>query len=318
MKNKQKLVFLDRWSTRNMGASVMRVHQLSQHMRRFHGDSYDISVVYISRSAKNLSRAFLRLRFPGAVFFFSKYAASGWGPDDFERVQKSARATLIDYVDGSLDNVIHRGVDGHIASTFEGARQVKAVLQNNASGDDSLSGEVFTALHNYDSRLDAFINQRAQSNRMNMCYLGTAFETVKTTEVEQEVTFLNGANPSEFEKSLRHVSQFNCHYGVRRDLLPTGPQVVKPFTKGATAAACASPILVNHATHDAAEQLGSDYPFLIKDNKSDTIAEGLRHMKESFGGREWEQAVERMRSLHELTSHRNIAAQLHSAIQTFL
>lgn len=318
MRSRQKLVFLDRWSTRNMGASVMRAHQLSQHMRQFYGDSYDISVVYVSRSAKNLSRTLLRLRFPGAIVLFSKYAASGWGPDDFELVRKSARATLIDYVDGSLDNVIHRGIDGHIASTFEGARQVKALLMSSASGDDSLTGKVFTVLHNYDSRLDAFVKQGAQSNRMNMCYLGTSYETVITKEVEHAVTFLNGENPAEFERSLRQVGNFNCHFGVRKDRPLTGPNVVKPFTKGATTAACGAPILVNNATDDAVEQLGSDYPYLIKSNNPETIAEGLRHMEESFGGHEWKQAVERMRSLHELTSHRSVATQLHSAIQTCL
>jgi len=301
-----------------MGASVMRVQQLSQHMRRFHGDSYDISVVYVSRSAKNLSRTLLRLRFPGAVFLFSKYAASGWGHDDFEMVQKSAKATLIDYVDGSLDNVIFSGIDGHIASTFEGARQIKTVLQKNGSRDDYLRGQVFTVLHNYDARLDDFIAQRVQGSRMNMCYLGTPFETVKTKEVEQAVTFLNGSNPTEFQKSLRQVGQFNCHYGVRKDRTLTGPQVVKPFTKGATAAACDVPILVNHSTDDAAEQLGGDYPFLIKDNSSQTIAEGLQHMEDSFGSGEWQRAVERMRSLHELTSHRAVATQLHNAIQACL
>lgn len=312
---KQKLVFLDRWSRRKMGASVMRVQQLSQHMRHFHGDKYDVHVAYISKSAKHLTRAYLNMRFPEATFLFSKYAALGWTSDDMLALQKQACSILVDYVDMPIANMHHAGVNCHLSTSYTGTRLMNAFMERSRTEGKPISGTVATVLHNFDSAIQPSTNC-GPADRLAVAYIGSPEITRITPFVEKTVTFLDASSPPAFLQSIRRLNEFNAHYCIRKVKEVDPGRIAKPFTKGATAAACGAVILTERDTDDVIEQLGEDYPFLIADNSDSNIDNGLRHLQEAFGGHEWAFALDRLKDLHELTSHRAIATQLHNAIQS--
>ena len=295
----------------------MRVKQLAGHMRRFHGDTYDVAVAYVSKSWRAAARAWLTTRFPDAVFLFSKFAAAGWSGDDFQSLGRRAAAVMLDYVDAPVERIVHHGIDGHIVATRAGAHLWARQFELEHEAGRPVHGEIVTVLHNHDVALDG-ITARAPSDRLAMCYLGTPAQTVVTPRVDREVTFLPGETPEEFSASMGRVGCFNAHYAVRRNRDNDGQLKAKPFTKGATAAACGAVLMTDRDTDDAVAFLGEDYPFLIPDITPGSIDAGLTRIKDAFGGAEWDLAVSRMANIRNATSHRAVSGQLHAAIQSLI
>lgn len=316
-KKKQKLIFIDRWSRRKMGASVMRVKQLSEHMKTFHADTYDIRILYLSRSMKPATRAWLSLLHADAVFVFSKYAAYGWNDDDLTALRRKVRGILIDYVDMPIAEMRTRGVDIHLSSSYTGARLMKTFMDVSAENGKPFSGRVETVLHNYDVAVIP-PSEPLPSDHLAMAYLGSREMTRTTALTDEMVTFLDASTVEAFRANIKTLGQFNAHYCIRKSAGDEPGRVAKPFTKGATAAAYGAVILTDRGTDDAVEQLGDDYPFLVNDNSDASIDAGLRHMQEAFGGPEWTTALERIANVRRLTSHQAVAGQLHTAIQSLL
>ena len=274
MVKKPKLVFVNRRSRTMVGSSLMRVTQLSEHMRRFHGDNYELHHATVSRNGRALARAWLTTRYPDAIFLFSKWATFGWTSEDFEWISKRARAVLVDYVDKPIEEMVPYGVDGHIAASHTGADLLKAEQASEAAAGGKTSGAIHVVLHNYDVAIDQ-IRRNAPTDRLAMAYLGTREVMQSVPEIDQGLTFLDAGSTQAFRENVGRLGAFNCHYGVRNPRGKGEKLRANPFTKGATVAACDAVIFTDRMTEDAAAQLGEDYPYLLQDNSVEAIQEGL-------------------------------------------
>lgn len=295
----------------------MRVIQLSEHMRRFHGGSYDVHHTVVSRSGRALARAWLTTRYPDAIFLFSKWACIGWAPEDFEWIRKRALAVLVDYVDNPIEGLVPYGIDGHIAASYTGADLLRAEQVSKAAAGNKISGAIHVVLHNYDVAIDQ-IRRGAPTDRLAMAYLGTRQVMQSVPGIDQALTFLDAGSTQAFRENVGRLGAFNCHYGVRNPRGKGGKLRANPFTKGATAAACDAVILTDRMTEDAVAQLGEDYPYLLPDSSIETIQEGLAFLEDSFNGPEWHIAKDYMRRLKDRVSHRSIANQLDRAIRAYI
>ncbi len=317
MASRIKVVFLNRHSRRDMGSSVMRVDQLSQHLSRYFGDRYDVSIQYVSNKVKPLQRALLNLRNRDTVYVFSKYAAWGWRPQDMQALQACARGILVDYVDMPISEMIADGVDCHIASSFGGVDMQREWVAQQTQAGRVISGQHMAVLHNYDTALDA-IAPGARPDDLNIAYFGSRHLFPHSPLADQRVDFLDGGMPEAFQENLTKIGKYHAQMCIRIGEKADGAWVAKPVTKLVTAAVSDAVILTDRKSLDVERLLGADYPFLTPDGEPASIDAGLERLQAGFGGPEWLLAQERVRALRDMFSHRAIATQLDQAIQTCL
>ncbi len=311
------VVFLNRYSRRNMGSSVMRVDQLSAHLAAHFGDRYRVSTQYVSNKAKAFQALKLAVRNPNAVYVFSKNAAWGWSGADMRRLRRSARAILVDYVDMPITEMIPHGVDCHLSTTYAGLSKQKEWVEQSAAQGIQIDGQHAPVLHNYDTALDQ-LPPPLPMDEFRMAFFGTPALFPHSPLADRHATLLDGSSPQTFQASLAQIMQFNAHLCVRVGERIDGKWVVKPATKLATAAACGAVVLADRKTPDAVHHLGADYPFLIDDSQPATIDAGLTAMMAAFGTETWALARHRVDAMRANFSHATIAAQLHDAIQSCL
>ena len=311
------VVFLNRWSRRDMGSSVMRVDQLSGHLARFFGDRYAVSVRYVSNKIKRFQNALLTARSPDTVFIFSKYAAQGRGADDMVSLRQKCRAILVDYVDMPLTGMITAGVDRHIAASYAGAALQTKWAAHAASVGQPIAGCMATVLHGYDAALDG-VAHVVRAPDLAIAYMGTPALMAPSPLATQRVTCLDAGMPDTFHRALEKIGRFHAHYCIRPAKNQDDPWVARPFTKGATAAACDAVIFTDRQNGDAVHLLGSNYPFMIDDSDPAKIDAGLNTLIAGFEGPAWRDAQDRVRAMKAHISHKAIATQLDCAIQSCL
>ncbi|MBO6603955.1 MAG: hypothetical protein JJ938_09610 [Roseicyclus sp.] len=314
MTGKTRLVFVARWARRDMGSSRMRINQLAAHMRRFHAEDYDTRVAYVSREQKLWVKAWVAAQPKGSIYVFSKYAALGWEPEDFERLRRKSRAIFVDYVDLDVKYMVPHGVDGHIATSHIGAHMLRKHQEALKAAGQTVSGDIHVVLHNYDAALDQIT--LTPPDHLSVVFFGSPAAAATSPEILRQITVLEAGLKPSFDRNVGKLGAFNCHYCVRPAMPDEDDRSFRPFTKGITAAACNSVILTNRQTDDAVELLGEDYPYMLADTSEKTLNDGFGFLKESFDGRPWHDAMERVMALKQKTSHKGIAAQLHTAIQS--
>lgn len=318
MRKKLKLVFLYRWSRRRMGSSIMRIAQMVDHMRHFHGDQFDVVVRPISRARRPLTRAMLALDGKRCVYIFSKDAMRGWRSEDFEELQRDAAAVLVDYVDLKISEGPLFGVDVHIATSSIGARALKARQETSRAAGLRAGGEIVTILHNYDQ---AFTGLRcADADTLKTAFLGSIHNAPMTPQISERVDFFDASTRKAFLKNAPEIARYNCHYCVRPpkvDQMAGDPErSYRPFTKGITAAALGAVVFVNEGVDDAVDLLGGDYPFLARNLEPSSLNEGFAELAAKYGGPVWKDAQDRMAALHARSTHQVLALELAQAIQT--
>lgn len=112
------------------------------------------------------------------------------------------------------------------------------------------------------------------------------------------------------------LKYYNCHIGLRKydQYAP-----YKPFTKGFTAAALRSPIVVDSFNVDAKYYLPSDYPlFSPIDGPVNTISkvnDVLNYVKGVYGTPKWDYAVQCMDNLYEKCNPQKIAKRWKTVFQ---
>ncbi|PWE28770.1 hypothetical protein DDZ14_18780 [Maritimibacter sp. 55A14] len=100
-------------------------------------------------------------------------------------------------------------------------------------------------------------------------YIGDLQNALIPPGISDEVERVDVSYARDFTRSLARIGGFTLHYGVRPLPMSTSPgaRQYKPFTKGFTAAACASNILVNREADDAVALLGDDYPARVAESE---------------------------------------------------
>ena len=127
---------------------------------------------------------------------------------------------------------------------------------------------------------------------------------VTSTNCRTRLIFVSSTLRPQTQPGLREC---NVHYALRKARRIDG---FKPFLKGFTAASCRSNIIVPRDESDARYYLGSDYPFILKDESLNAVLEMIEHAKSSFAGAEWRRGLEIMESVRQRCDPTQIASQL--------
>jgi hypothetical protein len=148
--------------------------------------------------------------------------------------------------------------------------------------------------HHIDSRLPFHIKPELRSTSFNLAYIGLISNLGEFCDMpDMTIVSVDTAN-ARSTSWMKRISPFNCHFAVRHS-----PEAMKykPLAKVAVAAACNAGILVNQRS-SALELLGEDYSYQSGPSR-ESIADSIRYSKESFGSRQWNEALDRMRALRE-------------------
>lgn len=111
------------------------------------------------------------------------------------------------------------------------------------------------------------------------------------------------------------LGNYNCHYLLRP---PAPPGVIKPFTKAFVAAACGAVVIAEAGDPTAAEMLGEDYPFAVKDLSIAGVREAIAGVEDAFGGPDWALARGIMASLRREHAPGAIAEELATVLRQYL
>jgi len=299
-----------------MGSSVMRINQLAGHMRRYYSDQYETRVAYVSRARKIWVKAWIAAQPHDTVYVFSKHVASGWSPEDFDRLRRKSLGILVDYVDLAVRHMVPYGVDAHLATSYAGAAAMQARQDRLRTEGKRTQGGVHVVLHNYDAALDGIAMTPPQE--LAVAYFGTPGACPVTPHIAPSITVLDAGSKDAFDRNLNRLGQFNCHYCARSDFPDDPDRTYRPFTKGITAAACNAVVLTNRNVDDAVRLLGSDYPYMLDDIEPATLDEGFRFLQETYRGQPWNDALDRVMTLKDRTSHRSVAGMLHNVVRTII
>ena len=145
-------------------------------------------------------------------------------------------------------------------------------------------------------------------------YFGELGNARYNSELRDSIDFHQTNNSENPDRSwLSLLPNYNCHYSVREYRFPfpnPPPDAFKPFTKGFTAARCASNLIVDRDESDALFYLGSDYPYLLDNNELPTVKRALAFVKESFGSSDWKRGLEAMREVRSKSSENHIQGEI--------
>jgi hypothetical protein len=292
---------------RLLGSDAMRL-QVRESMAPHLPEHIELVFSGLSRSGRGLSLAgrwrrwyfqsWLQTRRP-AVFILLKNIAYRLKPYEVRQLKKKAIAVGVDHKFGDPWSLDLSPYDFHISATESGRRALDAAL---AADGTMAGGRPFAAAwyQSFDQRLQTVPYR--DLDRLSAVYLGRPHHTIIPESLADEITVIDVLFSEQMERATRELGSYNLHHAVRPSPAETLQRAYTPFTKGATAAACRSNMLVNRQVDDAIEFLTSDYPYLVESDAPAHIEEGFRKAKEEFGGPEWLRGLEIMRSVRERVS----------------
>jgi hypothetical protein len=287
----------------------MRGLQMAGIMQAQLGDGYEVRAIKMPHSnIPGLQRAWVKSMPSGAVFIFTKLCTRSLTPDNALILQKKSAGICFDHVDYPVDQIWTTGVDIHLSCSYAQQRE----YSTHFSAKGATSGKPMLLLHNYDTRLEDMSVQKTDALRT--VYFGTSKTRISSPKIDAQMDQLNGSTKSDFESSLSALTQYNFHYAVRPVEAKFGGNSISPFTKGFTAAAVGANILVNRQTIDAEDFLGPDYPFLIDGNAESDIMAGLAKANALFGGKEWQEGLDRMSHVRDQVAPAALATQFRALL----
>ncbi|TNC51961.1 hypothetical protein FHG66_03910 [Rubellimicrobium rubrum] len=287
-------VFLQR------GSDIMRSQQLATLIQPHLPPHIDLSISIIPRIAFRWLTPWI-LAQPEAVFILLKNVAHAMSADQLDLLRKRAIAVGVDHIDGDPAAIDLGRFDVHVSASYAGLAALEQACQG-------LQAKAALLLHHADPRLDGLAFPTLP--RVETVYLGYPPNLLLPASLAGEVEVLPVVTPDDMARAIPRLPDFNLHYGVR----PPPPtdrtlRVYKPFTKGMTAAACSSNIIVNRDVDDAVAFLGEDYPYLVDDVEPDAIAAALDRAKGDLGTPRWTESLARMARIRALVSGPNLARQ---------
>lgn len=279
------------------GSVIMRLHQLAQFATRYLGARYRFVPVMMPK-AKLRPHLSACDDLTGGLVFLSKSMVHNLEPDAFARLKETNRAVLGDWIDRGFRSRHKAGIDIHLAASMAFRDYV---------AETEPAARVRLLTHHADPRLEAL--SFGPLERLAPVYLGHAGNIPDYPELEGRITMARAKRDSAFADFLPRLPEFNLHYNVRAGL-EADEAGFKPFTKGFTAAACRSNILLQRDVDDAVAYLGADYPYFVEDNTLESVRAGLDFAQDSFGGPDWRHGLEVMRAVAERSSPAHVAGEL--------
>jgi hypothetical protein len=295
------LYFVVNHGQRNLGSAKMRGPDLARIVAPHLGDRLMPRVIAMpGRKHPVLQRLWARSRPRGGIYFLTKTSCQ-MDPEAAAILKARSLGLCLDYVDHNLALIASELADVHVCSSFA---QEDWIRSRQAAGAFA-AGPTQVILHNADAALYGLAPPVRDG--FSAVYCGNRVNTRIPAALAGEIAILDGSKPRRMRRTLDRLPGFALHYGLR-DAGGDLPSVVKPFTKGATAAVCHANILTSRDVPDAERLLGADYPFLIDGTEDARIIEAYHHARDAFGGPEWARGLDAMASLRERVSAPALAA----------
>lgn len=305
MASVRNVFFVYRRSSKYLGSTVLRAHQMCEIAQRHITGRYAFHLQPIPGMRLALAqRLWVAVRRPG-IYVFVKDAIDRLDPEALAALRRKADGIVVDYVDRPLSRVRLDSVDTHIACSY-GAQEA---LQAAVGG----AGRVRLLVHNVDLRLEGLRPEPA--DRLRLVYFGGPRNTRLSPRAADAVDVVSAELSKDMAENFRRLTAYNAHYCIRpADEAAAAEGVHKPFTKGFLAATLGCPVLVNRQVEDAVRFLGEDYPFLAADASDAAIDAGLARMAEAFGGPDWRAALDIMERVRYRVTPSVIARDLKSIL----
>lgn len=290
------------------GSALMRGPQLQEIVAPFLRSKIETQVTYLpSPRFPLLQSVWARTQRSGTIFWVTKPTIQRLLPETAIILRRRGCSLCFDPVDSSPERSALTP-DAYIASSYTQARLLGALKAAGKLPDVPVA----TVLHNADAR---FYSGHARTNHPNFsaAYFGLPELTHIPNALRPEVTVFSASIPAQVEAAVQRLAGFSLHYACRNDDgLANG--IVKPFTKGVTAAILGANVLTGRDVPDAVEMLGTDYPYLVPGPTDQDIIETFARARSDFGGKDWLRATETMRSVAALVSPQTLALQIEHLI----
>ncbi len=161
--------------------------------------------------------------------------------------------------------------------------------------------------HHTDARISHI---RPSLNALQIGYFGELANVRYRIELDGQVLFnsIDTKNVQDgFDDWIMQLPLANMHFAVRNQRKIDG---FKPFLKGFTAAVCGANLIVPLKEGDARYYLGSDYPYILPDDRLESVQEMIAFARESFDLVEWREGLEIMRGVAARCSTDQIEREL--------
>ncbi|MDX8346379.1 hypothetical protein SLH49_00115 [Cognatiyoonia sp. IB215446] len=288
--------FVRLFGDENTGSTQMRGHDLFELVEPYMGPNLSARQIVMPTAKHRIAqRIWARVVPRDAIYFLTKRALERIDPEAAHILKSRARAVCFDYVDGDLQRIRSEFADIHVCTSYA---QEKAIIRLQLEGQFA-PGPTCVILHNASADLTNMKSKPASS--FSTAYVGTIAMTEIPEVLQSEVQIIDASSTKDFKKSLNRLSQFSLHYCFRRSK-EKSDGIIKPFTKGVTAAMCSSNVITSRKVWDAEALLGSDYPYLTNDNSEEEILQAFEMARSSFGTKTWQDALHAVGQIKELTS----------------
>jgi hypothetical protein len=291
-----------------LGSELLRI-QMLEGLKAFLPENIDFGITNFGGRLLTFER-WLALQRP-AIFILSKKLAYSLGPERLDLLRRKKAILLgVDHKDGDISKIDLSQFDLHIAASHAGERAMKRLIdQGTFSNGRPACGLLFQAP---DARLRD-ISPRPL-NALKAAYVGLLENASIPEGIAGEVKTFEVRNDQDMAKVLPSLAHFNFHYAVRPESADGLLRAYKPFTKGFTAAALRSNVIVNRATDDAVDLLSEDYPYLVSNTSADEILRVFRHAQDGYGSPEWEHGLRIMKEIRNRVTPEAGARQLSKLI----
>ena len=296
------LYFVVRWGQFNSGSAHMRSIDLSRIVAPHLGPTLRAKVIVMPGAHyPKLQRIWARSRPRGGLYFMTKSALKMDAEASAELKARSL-GLCFDYVDHDLGTVDARAADVHVCSSYAQQEAIIALQQDGAFPQ----GPTQVILHNADSALYGLGFDKARAS--SAVYCGSAALTSIPARLGDEVEMLDAKDRTAMNAVRGRLAEFTLHYCIRKT--QEASMVIKPFTKGITAAMCHANVVVSRDVPDAVRLLGEDYPFMAADNSDGEVKDAFEHVKAAFGEPDWRRGLDAMAGLRAAVSGVALAGQL--------
>jgi hypothetical protein len=296
------LYFVVRLGHANLGSAKMRGADLARIVAPHLGGRLVPKLVTMpSQRSPVLQRLWARMRPRGGIYFLTKSSCQ-IDPEAAALLRARSHGLCLDYVDHDLGLVASELADVHVCSAHAQEARIHAMQ---AAGTFA-KGPTQLILHNADAGLYGLAPDARHA--FSAVYCGNRINTHIPDRLAGEVTVLDASKPHRMRRVMAGLPEFALHYGFR-DRSAERENVIKPFTKGATAAVCHANMVTSRDVPDVVRLLGGDYPFLADGSADDQIITAFQHAQDAFGGPEWIRGLEAMAMLREQVSGPSLAAQ---------
>lgn len=296
MKNTQRVFIVYSQKHAGTGTTRMRNFQLVNILRSyFKGINIESIDTKEARSVKN------------SIIILDKNSARGVPLQDLDIYKYNKNFVLFDYVDLQFSKYRVDAidlVDGFIAASVQQYNYLKSLYQNKL---------VHLITHHVDPRVTS---SEKNGKHCSIGFFGEMENAIYAEDLTGIVDFIPIATNNDAGNSwLDCIGSYDAHYSVRSTKFNSIDRH-KPFLKGFTAAKCGAPIITHFDENDVLYYLGGDYPYFVRDGSLSDVREIILKMLDDFGTKEWDFAVDIMRSVESKSSNLFIANQFYSLLKS--